>query len=65
MRVDDVYPGMNIRTAAAPMTAVATQPRKTIDRPAVKAPPMRAHMDWIAAINGKASGIVHSMLSPN
>ena len=27
--------------------------------------PMRAHMDWIAAIRGKASGIVHSMLRPN
>lgn len=29
---------MNIRTAAAPMTAVAIQPRMTIDRVAVKAP---------------------------
>ncbi len=27
--------------------------------------PMRAHIDWIAAISGNASGIVHSMLRPN
>ncbi len=27
--------------------------------------PIEAHMYWIAAINGKASGIVHNMLSPN
>ena len=33
------YPGMNIRTAAAPMIAVATQPRITITAgSAVKAP---------------------------
>jgi hypothetical protein len=29
---------MNIRTAAAPIAAVAIQPRIMIDRPAVKAP---------------------------
>jgi len=29
---------MSIRTAAAPITAVAIQPRMTIDQPAVKAP---------------------------
>ena len=27
--------------------------------------PIRAHMDWTAAINGNASGIVHSMSRPN
>ena len=27
--------------------------------------PMNPHIDWIAAISGKASGIVHSMLRPN
>ena len=27
--------------------------------------PMRAHMDWTAAMRGKASGIVQSMLRPN
>jgi len=26
---------------------------------------MKPHMDWIADIKGKASGIVHSMLRPN
>jgi len=38
MRPAAGYPGMNIRTAAAPMTAVAIQPRMMIDRLAVKAP---------------------------
>ena len=27
--------------------------------------PMSAHMDWIAAISGNATGMVHSMLRPN
>ncbi len=27
--------------------------------------PIDPHMYWMAAISGKASGIVHNMLSPN
>ena len=66
-------------TSAAMLRVLATSsssttPRSTIGGNAVlmlaASPlpvtrPIRAHMDWIAAISGKASGMVHSMLRPN